>query len=372
LNRRKVLTVLDALEVGGVASHLTGSLGRLARSELDLRVANLGPPAPLSEQLRKMKIKVYDLGVEGPYSLLRRALALRRLIKQLEIDVVHSYGHAGPVARLAAGGVPVVSTVPDPDSAPTGWRGRVRARLERRAAVRSARLLAPSDAVRRHYAELWGAEVEVVPNFLDGSAFQERLVATPRAQARTRLGVAPDDIVLLYVGRGHPGRGLERLMEAFHVARIEQGSLRLFLTGKESGIAPARAVAESLDLGDSVVFLGVVEDVAPLYAAADVFVLPSCPEGWSMSLLEAMAAGLPVVTTSDGGIPEPASASSAVLVEDEAPEALARGILQLTLDPRRRADMSRASSARAAELDAAVWTPRLQKLYADVIRISEE
>ena len=94
---------MDALEVGGVASHLTGSMGRLARSKFDLRVANLGPSSPLSEELRKMKVKVYDLDVEGPFALPRRVLALRKLIRQLEIDVVHSYGHAGPVARLAAG-----------------------------------------------------------------------------------------------------------------------------------------------------------------------------------------------------------------------------------------------------------------------------
>jgi glycosyltransferase involved in cell wall biosynthesis len=242
--------------------------------------------------------------------------------------------------------------------------------LERRAAFRSARLLAPSDAVRRHYVERWGTAVDVVPLFLDLAAFRERLGGTPRAQARMRYGVAPDDILLLQVGRGHPGKGLERLMEAFQIARVEHPQLRLFLTGNESGIAPARALAESLDLGDRVVFLGVVDDVVPLYAAADVFVLPACPEGWSMSLLEAMAAGLPVVTTDEGGIPEPASASTAVLVEDERPEALARAILKLTTSPQRRAEMGRAASARAAELDAAVWTPRLEQLYADVLGVA--
>jgi glycosyltransferase involved in cell wall biosynthesis len=170
------------------------------------------------------------------------------------------------------------------------------------------------------------------------------------------------------VGRGHPGKGLDVLMEAFHVARVEQERLRMFITGKESGIAPARAVAESLDLGDSVVFLGLVDDVAPLYAAADVFVLPSCPEGWSMALLEAMAAGLPVVATSGEGTTEPASAATAVLVEDERPEALARGILKLTTSRERRAALGTAAAARAAELDAAVWTPQLEKLYAELIR----
>ena len=80
----------------------------------------------------------------------------------------------------------------------------------------------------------------------------------------------------------------------------------------------------SLDLGDAVVFLGAVDDVVPLYAAADVFVLPACVGGWNMALLEAMAAGLPAVTATDGSVPEPASQATAVLVEDERPEARAR------------------------------------------------
>ena len=71
-----------------------------------------------------------------------------------------------------------------------------------------------------------------------------------------------------------------------------------------------------------------------------------------MSLLEAMAAGLPVVTTAEAGeIPEPASAANAVVVEDPRPEALARGMLKVTTSAKTRSELGRAASARAAELD---------------------
>lgn len=307
--------MVDALDVGGVAIHLTSALGRLARSRYDLRVANLGPTTPLSEQLRGMKVRVYDLGIQGFASFPRRVLSLRRLVRQLNIDVVHSYGHAGPVAHLAAGGGPLVSTLPEPDGAPAGIARSMRAFLERRAAAGAAWLLVPSEALRRHYADGWGLSAEVMPNFLDVPVFRERVAVTPRAQAHTRLGVAPDEIVLLHMGRGLPGKGLEILLEAFRVAQVEHPSLRLYLTGSERSMTGARAIAGSLGLQDAVVFLGMLEDVAPLYAAADLFLLPSQREGWSMALLEAMAAGLPAVTTGEGAIPELASDATALRVE---------------------------------------------------------
>jgi glycosyltransferase involved in cell wall biosynthesis len=367
VSRRRVLLVVDALEIGGVASHLTSSLGRISRSRYDLRVANLGPSTRLSEQLRALTVKVIDMNLTGPFAFVRRVLALRRLVRALGVELIHTYGHAGPVARLAAGKVPLVSTLPEPWSA-AGLRGRLQIMLERRTASRAARLLVPSESMRRHFADGWGLRTEVVPNFLDVLWFRERIAQVSRPQERIRLGVGPDETLLLHMGRGGKGKGLEVLLEAFQMARIEHPRLRLFLTGEESRMMPARTQAEALGLGDSVVFLGLVDDVIPLYAAADLFMLPSTQDGWSMGLLEAMAAGLPAVATAAGGIPELAAETHALLVETQRPEALARGILKLASDPRLRADLGAQAAARAKELDVSVWAPRLEQLYADVIR----
>lgn len=86
---------MDALEIGGVASHLTRSLGRISRSRYDLRVVNLGAPTRLSAQLRRMTVTVSDLNITGPLAFPRRVLALRRLVRATSVDLIHSYGHAG-------------------------------------------------------------------------------------------------------------------------------------------------------------------------------------------------------------------------------------------------------------------------------------
>lgn len=359
--------MVDALEIGGVASHLASSLGRLSRSRYDLRVANLGASTRLSEQLRAMMVKVNDLDVTGALAFPRRVLALRRLIRALGIEMIHTYGHAGPVARYAAGKVPVISTVPEPPSS-GGLGARLQTMLERRSASRAARLLVPSAAMKRSIAQDWGLDALVVPNFLDVPWFRDKVSQIPRAQARTRLGVGPDEVMLLHLGRGGKGKGLDVLLEALQVALVEFPRLRLFLTGEGGGMTAARTLAESLGLGDAVVFLGVVDDVVPLYAAADLYVLPSTMEGWSMGLVEAMAAGLPTVATRAGAITEVASDATAVLVESERPDALARAILKLAMDARRRTELGGAAANRAREMDVTVWAPKLEKIYAEVLR----
>lgn len=367
MNRRRVLTVLDAPECGGIASHLTSSLGRISRSRFDLRVANLGRSTPLSDRLRAMKVRVHDLDVEGAFALPRRVLALRRLIRGTGIDLVHSCGRTGAVARLAAGGIPVVSTLPDPDGA-AGLRARLRDLAERRTLPRAARLLACDETTRRRYEDGWGVTAEVIPRFLDVPTFRDRLAETPRLQARIRLGIAAEDVVLLDTDASGPGRALDLLIEAFRVARVEHPPLRLFLAGEGAATAEARVLAGSLGLADGVVFLGAVDDPAPLYAAADVFLASGARAGRGMAWLEAMAAGLPGIAVGGAALPGAATPESALLAAADRPEALARCLLQVAADPERRARMGHAAAARANELDVAVWVPRLEKLYADVMR----
>ena len=87
-----------------------------------------------------------------------------------------------------------------------------------------------------------------------------------------------------------------------------------------------------------------------------------------MALLEAMAAGLPTVATTVGGIPELASDATAILVETDRAESVAGGILQLARSPNLRAAMGAEAASKARELDVTVWAPRLEAIYGDVIR----
>jgi glycosyltransferase involved in cell wall biosynthesis len=127
-----------------------------------------------------------------------------------------------------------------------------------------------------------------------------------RAHLRRHWGIGEQDRVILTVGRLSREKGHLDLVRAFAEARQAEGSgsLRLLLVGE----GPERGRIERLcgdrSLADSVILAGQQEEIAPYYAVADVFVLSSHSEGSPNVLLEAMAAGVPVVATSVGGIPE--------------------------------------------------------------------
>src|SRR5262249_31160988 len=121
---------------------------------------------------------------------------------------------------------------------------------------------------------------------------------------------------------------------------------------------------DALGLRDSVCFTGAVVDVRLPLAAMDVFVLPSDAEGMSNALLEAMAAGRPVVATAVGGTGEVLEAGSGILVPPRDPQALATAVLRLLADPAGARRLADAARRRVAErFGARAMVARLETLY---------
>lgn len=192
---------------------------------------------------------------------------------------------------------------------------------------------------------------------LDPAPF-EAAAALPREEreaARAEFGFGPDDVVFLCVARFAPQKAHEVLIEAFARAR-EQAPVRLLLVGGDpfaDGVQQARAVAEAEGvLADGTcVFAGIRRDVPRLMAASDVFTMASRWEGLGLVFLEAMATGLPVLSTDVSAIPEvvvPGETGSLVPPDDV--PALTAGMLELAADPARREAMGQAGRARVAEV----------------------
>jgi glycosyltransferase involved in cell wall biosynthesis len=191
---------------------------------------------------------------------------------------------------------------------------------------------------------------------LDPAPFFASEVKEARASVRKSLGLAPEEVVFLCVARFAPQKDHATLLKAFARARSAErgGALRLLLVGDDpfgSRRAGAEALSEKLGLSDKVVFTGIRRDVPQLLAASDAFVMPSLWEGLGLVFLEAMAAGLPILATRVSAVPEVVlDGESGVLVPPADPEALARGMLDLSADPKLRARMGRAGEARVREL----------------------
>jgi len=150
---------------------------------------------------------------------------------------------------------------------------------------------------------------------------------------RRRLGLSEETTVLLAVGRLSREKGQADLLHAFRkLCNTHSGPLRLIVVGEGPERPRLHQLARDLRLVDRVHLEGQQDEVRPYYGLADIFVLPSHSEGTPNVILEAMAAGLPVVATSVGGVPEMTSGGAALLINKGDTEGLAQALRDLLRD----------------------------------------
>ena len=155
--------------------------------------------------------------------------------------------------------------------------------------------------IRRHF-DLDDAKLHVIYNGVDTEAFHPRVKAEFRARMRARLGIADDAPVLLFVGSGFERKGVARLVAA--LAAMSARDAHLVVVGKDKAEKQCRALAERLGIGARVHFAGGQPDVRPWYGLADAFALPTLYDPFPNAALEALACGLPIVTSPQSGAAE--------------------------------------------------------------------
>jgi glycosyltransferase involved in cell wall biosynthesis len=189
-------------------------------------------------------------------------------------------------------------------------------------------LLAVSDAVRddiRRCLPKWPqARIQTLYNRIDVQALQARQVC--REEARDALGLSPDEWVVGNVGRLHPDKDQATLLKGFALALKQLPTeSRLAILGTGRLERDLKALARELGIADKVLFLGQVPDARRYFSAFDVFALSSDHEPFGMVLLEAMAAGVPLLATACGGAPEVVEGVG-ILFPLGDPEHLAQGL----------------------------------------------
>jgi glycosyltransferase involved in cell wall biosynthesis len=288
---------------------------------------------------------------------------VRALCREVRPGVVHTHGYRADVVGGGAGrrlGIPVVSTA----HGFTGgdWRNRLYERIQCRALGRSAAVIAVSqplaaELVRRGVP---ADRVRVIPNAYPADA--RRLEA---AQARARLGVPPGVAHLGWVGRVTREKGLDVLLDALSYLEDVPLTLSVIGDGAEQSVLEGRGVAGGAS--GRVLWHGSLPDAGALFPGFDLFVLSSRTEGTPMVLFEAMAAGVPIVATAVGGVPDVVSEAEARLVRSEDPAALAAAIRGVLGDRAAAAARARAARARlVTRFGAREWIVRHDELYRAV------
>jgi UDP-glucose:(heptosyl)LPS alpha-1,3-glucosyltransferase len=222
------------------------------------------------------------------------------------------------------------------------------------------------EEIQRYYGTP-GARIRVLYTGVDLSRFRPPGTSGGRAEARRALGIATEAPVVLFAGSGFERKGLRFLLEA--VGRLRPISeLRLWVLGK-GNVGRARLQAERLGIADRVHFAGVVTDPERWMAAADLFVLPTIYDPFSNACLEAMACGVPVVTTRANGVAEIMEEwrTGAILAEPRDVAGLADRMAEL-LDPVRREERSAAARACAEGFPAEEHLKQMLATYEDLLR----
>jgi len=231
-------------------------------------------------------------------------------------------------------------------------------------------IIAVSNAVKQHLvAQGMAADrITVVHNGVD-----LRALSRPDESKRVReaLALPAGAPVLITVGRLVPAKGHRDLLEA--VAMLGQeprwAELRLLVVGTGALLPQLQREAEGRGLGPRVIFCGFHRDVLPFLQTADVFVLPSIQEGLSLSALEAMALGKPVVACRVGGTPEVVvDGETGLLVAPGEPRELARALGQLLAHPDEARAMGEAGKRRVREaFDLEQMVSKIEQVYRGLI-----
>lgn len=363
-----VLHIAAPAAFGGLESVVRAlALGQASRGDRVHIAAVVSPDHdthPFVEAVRRDSVDVRAITVR-PRSYLAERRAVERLCGELKPDVVHTHGFRPDVVDggvASAFGATVVSTCHG--FIDTNWRGRAYQWLQRRRLRHFDAVIAvaPSIAARLRGAGVMPEKIHVVHN-----AYTAPTRVMARDDARRMLGLPADGEIVGWVGRLSREKGADVALDA--LARLDRPDVRLAMVGAGPELASLQERARALGLGDRVVFTGAVPDVATLLAAFDAFLLSSRTEGTPMALLEAMAAGIPIVATRVGGIPDVLDAQSAILVGSEDSAAIADGLAMTFARPGAAAARVDAARLRVAdEFGMERWLTRMEGVYRSAMR----
>lgn len=286
--------------------------------------------------------------------------------RRTRAEIVHTHGYRPDVvdSGVARGfGAATVTTVHGFTGG--GWKNRLYEGLQNRAFRRFDAVVCVSAAQLATLARkgIDASRLRLIPNAWSGPE------PVSRAEARAVLGLSDEQPWVGWVGRLTREKGADVLVESLPgLARLRLG-ISIIGDGPERDRLQRRAA--ELNVDSMVRWHGGIPEAGRLLSAFDVFVLSSRTEGSPIVLLEAMAAGVPIVATSVGGVPDMVSPAEAILVPPEDPLALAAAVRQSLAEP--GAASARGGAARLRlerEFRCEEWVSRYQAVYEAAARSS--
>jgi glycosyltransferase involved in cell wall biosynthesis len=282
---RKVLFVIPQLTYSGTARQAMLAASALPRDRFETLFVVLGDPTPWCEELRATGVQVKCLGRQRPLDV-QFFLLLRSLARDFQPDVVHAWGLAALLAAMLTPGVraggQVVTSGLLPAAGRPGWIDRFLLR-------RAIEVIALGTGEHQRYLEC-GVPAERLHRV-------QPAVAGGAASKPAELPISPGELVLLLVGPLTREKGCHEAVWALDILRKVHPHLHLVVVGSGAEQARVEEFARQIHVAPWVHFLGEVPDVGPILARADIVWAPTLADCGRCAVLEAMAAGRPVVAS---------------------------------------------------------------------------
>jgi len=374
----RLLHIVGESRYGGIARIILG-LGRVAQAE-GWQVDVLTTDPVVQKVVTQHGLGLVNLDVIRreirPLWDLGGLLRLHRFLRSEAYHIVHTHtSKGGFVGRLAArlAGTPVIVHTAHGFAFHEGSPAAPRlfySALERLASRWCDRIVSVSQFHRDWAIQLGicaSRKIMAIPNGVAEATRNHRMGSM---ELRRQLGARPGQLLILSISRLAADKGLDHLIEATALLPRAARHVHVVIAGDGPSSDQLKQLANTLAVTDCVTFTGFREDVGDLLAACDLVILPSLREGLSMSLLEAMAAGKPIIATSIGSQREVAShGEMALLVPPADATALRNAILRLAGDPALMARLG--ANARAVYERSYTESRMLQaywQLYVDFLR----
>lgn len=363
---------LDSFEIGGTELNAVRLVERIDRRRFDVRFVCLTQRGPLVERVRALGIPIAQFPIPSLVGAdaVRAGWRLREWLRRERIQVLHAHDiysniFAVPWARLA--GVPAVI------ASRRWWTETIRREhvwMNRQSYRFAHRVLANSASVGELVVKegVPPARVRVVTNFVDEEAFIPPPAAWV-AEQRQALGIGAGDTVIGIVANFHAIKDHATLLRAVAALAPVHDRLRLVLVGDGAEAERLRALAGELAIADRVVFAGRRPQSPTMHWLFDLSVLSSRGEGFPNSIVEAMAAGRPVVATRVGGVPDAVDdGTTGLLVPPGSPDAMAQAIDRVLRTPSLASTLGGNATRVARErFHATPVINGLQRWYADLL-----
>jgi len=341
--RHRVLHVIYSLYRGGAERVIETQLLGGDRRRFEYLVCSITGGGDMIDRMSNAGSRVFLLGKRrrGDFTAVTK---LANLIRREKVDLLHLHNSPGmfwgTLAQIASvTGASIVRTEHNPyhpEDLPALYR-----RLYPRFTKRASKVICVSERVRQSYTERFPALAGMFMEIPNGIRMQDYEKLPPRAECRAQFKLLPGAKLIGTVGRMVPVKNHKLLIEALARVRQTVNDVHLAIIGEGDMRESLAAYAADLGVSEYVSLVKETRKIDYFYGAIDIFCLSSDSEGMPLTLLEALASGVPVVSTEVGGIPEVIeSGKTGYLVPKGSAEFLAKRVVELLQDPQKAAELA--------------------------------